>query len=156
VRFGERQIRSFTDLEHAVASTVPGTAVPIEVMRDGKPVRLSLTPMERPSEDALQQRLQGDGPGNGEREPAQPAGVKSKHGLTIRPTADNKGVLVASVDPGSPAQEALLPGDVILQVDGTAVTSVDSFQKAINAAPAGGIVLRVKSINGLRFVVLRP
>jgi serine protease Do len=50
VKFGERVIRSFTDLDKAIAATPPGTVVPVEVVRDGRRLRLELTPSEQPAE----------------------------------------------------------------------------------------------------------
>jgi serine protease Do len=158
VRFGDRQVRSFTDLEKAVSVTTPGTSVPVEVVRDGKPVRLNVTVQERPSEKDLLGKLGGDQPGAGQPGAGQPQAVKSKYGLSVRPGDGGKGVQIAAVTPGSPADDAgLRPGDVVMQVGSTSTGSVDAFQKAINAAPATqGIVLRVKTTSGLRFVVIKP
>lgn len=154
VQFGERKITSFTDLEKAVAATRPGDTVPVEVIRNRKPVRLNITVIERPAEQELSRAPSNNAaPATG---PAQ--SVKSRYGLTIRAAEGGKGVEVAGVTPGSPAFEAGLDeGYVIEQVNETPTPNVDAFQKAINAAPANaGIVLRVRTPAGLRFVVLRP
>ena len=43
-------------------------------------------------------------------------------GVSIEPTPDGTGILVLKVEPGTPAQEGgILPGDVIVAVDGTTV-----------------------------------
>jgi serine protease Do len=156
VKFGDREVTSFTDLEKAVASTKPGSAVPVEVIRDGKPVRLSVTVIERPADTAVQGARPLRGGPAPDKQPVQP--VKSKYGLTIRPADDGQGAEIVSVSPGSPAFEAGLDaGYVIQQVGTTPTPNVDSFQKAINAAsPDAGVVLRVKTPVGLRFVVVRP
>ena len=155
VKFGDRQVTSFTDLEKAVAATKPGSSVPVEVIRDGKPVRLNVTVIERPADSTVAVPRTPRGPAP-ERQPVQP--TKSKYGLTIRPSENNQGAEIVSVSPGSPAFEAGLDaGYVIEQVGTTPTPSVDSFQKAINAAPADtGVVLKVKTPNGLRLVVVRP
>jgi serine protease Do len=154
VRFGDRTLRSFTDLEKAVSTTKPGSTVSAEVIRDGKPVRLSITVMERPAESALLTKPETV-PGSGEGGDAQP--VKSRYGLSLRPGGSN-GAVIAAVAPGSPAAEAgLRPGDVIVSVGDRSVSGADAFQKAAGALneqdPA---VLRVRTPGGLRFVVVRP
>ena len=53
VRFGGHTIRSFTDLEKAIAATAPGTTTVVEVIRERKAVRLNVSPMERPAEVAM-------------------------------------------------------------------------------------------------------
>lgn len=157
VKFGPRPVHNFTDLEKAVAATRPGDAVPVEVIRDGKPTRLSITVMERPSDTDLEKSRVGT-PFAPERAPAAPAaGTRTKYGLSVRPSTGVKGAEVAAVAPGSPAQEAgIFPGDVITEVAGKPVNNVESLQQALGAAPADGFVIRVASKSGLRFVVVRP
>jgi len=157
VRFGNHPVHSFTDLEKVVSVTRPGTASPVEVIRDGHPVRLSVTLMERPDEDTLAKRF-GPAEAPDAKQPAQPESTKSKYGLNIRPADDGKGVQVVSVAPGSPAEDAgLRTGDVVLQVGETPVNGIAAFQKAVNAPVTDeGIVLRVRTSIGLRFVVLKP
>ena len=154
-RFGDRVVSNFTDLEKAVALTKPGTSSPLEVVRDGKPLRLNITVVERPAEaDLLPKR--GEGGDAPEAPSAQP--VKSKYGMAVRPSDDKKGVILATVAPDSEAADAgLSPGDIVRQVGNTPTPDVASFQKAIESANASeGIVLRVWTRVGLRFVVLRP
>jgi len=163
VKFGSLDVHNFTDLEKAVAVTRPGDTIPADVIREGKQVRLNITVMERPSEDPL---IKGSG-GGGEPRPGrrsgpgreQPeTGTRLKYGLNVRPAADGKGLEITGVTVGSPAFESgLQAGDVITQVGPEPVTSVDALQKALNAAPTDqGIVLRVMTPQGMRFVVVRP
>jgi len=154
VRYGERTVHSFTDLESAVASTKPGTAVPLEVIRDGKPVRTSITPTVRPSEEELAKVTPTSGPEARNNNNAQP--VRSKFGIMLRPGAG--GAVVAGVAQDSPAAEAgLREGDQIVAVGKTQVASVDASQKALGALAADdAVVLRVRDEAGFRFVVIRP
>ncbi len=153
VRFGEHPVRSFTDLESAVAATKPGTTVPLEVVREGKPFRTSITPVVRPSEAELAKTIPTSGP---EPKSANAQPVRSKFGLSLR--GSGPGVTVAGVAQDSPAAEAgIAAGDEVLSVGTTATPTVEAFQKAVNgAAPDEGLVLRIRDANGLRFVVLRP
>lgn len=156
VKFGSRDVRSFSDLEKAVATVTPGETVPVEVVREGRPVRLNITVVERPAEDALMTRAgRPDAPAGGS---AAPQATKAKFGLSVRPSADGKGVMIAGVAPGSPAFDAGLDsGYSVEQVESTPTPTVDAFVKALDAAAGKSeIVLRVRTPAGLRFVTVRP
>ncbi|MFN3652717.1 MAG: trypsin-like peptidase domain-containing protein [Armatimonadota bacterium] len=156
VKLGTKQVRNFTDLENVVASTAPGSTLPAEVVRNGELKRMSITIAQRPSEKEL---LQGLTPGEQAkpRTAAQDV-VESKFGLGIRPAEDGKGVEVANVAPGSSAFEAgLRPGDVVLQVGNTPTPTPQAFQKAMDGVTGDrGVVMRVRTAVGLRFVVVKP
>ncbi len=64
--------------------------------------------------------------------------------LAIAPLLQPNGVQVAGVVPGSPADGVLQKGDVIIGIDGTQITTVDSFMKFMNTTKPGQIItLRV-------------
>ena len=70
---------------------------------------------------------------------------------------DTSGVVVTSVEDGSPADRAgLSTGDVITQVARKTVKSVAEFEAEIkNASLDKGVLLLVRSTEGSRFVVLK-
>jgi S1-C subfamily serine protease len=60
---------------------------------------------------------------------------------------DNKGVVVVQVESGSPAAEAgIRPGDLILEVNGEAVSTVKEYREAVG---------KVKKDSVARFLVKR-
>jgi S1-C subfamily serine protease len=70
-------------------------------------------------------------------------------------------VRITSVEAGSPAELARLqPGDLILGLDGIAITSVDSLHQALDSERVGrdGLlkVLRASDNSGLLYVTVRP
>jgi serine protease Do len=67
-----------------------------------------------------------------------------------------KGVVVDSVRPGSPADDAgLTQGDVILEVNRKPVDGVNAFADQVHAAPAGkDVLLLVWSRGGTTYRVL--
>ncbi len=74
----------------------------------------------------------------------------------------NQGVLVGSVDPGSPAQQAgLMPGDILLAMDqrpldGRFPEQLPSILQAIAEKPVGTLIhLLVKTANGQKEVAVR-
>ena len=68
------------------------------------------------------------------------------------------GVLVAGVEPGSPAQRAgLLPGDLIVAVDGVPLPDVDSLHRTMTEATIGRpLTLRVVRLTSLKDVEVTP
>lgn len=73
----------------------------------------------------------------------------------------SKAVRITSVEPGSPAELARLrPGDLILGLDGIAITSVDSLHQALDSERVDRDVLlkvlRASDRSGLLYVTVRP
>ncbi len=68
------------------------------------------------------------------------------------------GVLVAGVEPGSPAQRAgLLPGDLIVTLDGEPLPDVDTLHRTLTEATIGRpITLKVVRLTSLREVAVTP
>ena len=80
-------------------------------------------------------------------------------------TDDNRGVLVASIDPGSPAEEAgLMAGEIILELDGANVSArfeeeLPRFYQLIASLPSGKEVTMITLLSGeekRRVVIPRP
>jgi Do/DeqQ family serine protease len=126
-------------LRNEIAELQPGSDVRLTVVRDGK-------------EQSLNARLEAVEP---QRRAAASGGTREgagRFGLSVEPlTAERArqlgvetrtGVLVAAVEPGSPASEAgLRAGDVIEQVDRKAVTSVDDLRAALTTGSAPALLL---------------
>ena len=68
------------------------------------------------------------------------------------------GVLVAGVEPGSPAQRAgLLPGDLIVAVDDEPLPDVDTLHRTLTEATIGRpIALKIVRLTSLREVAVTP
>ena len=136
-------VKSNRDLIDYVAGKGPGTKVTIAFLRDGK---------EKTAVATLEERVEaGEKPAKDEED--SKAGKQKMLGLEVdeltpqarRASASivsiQKGVLVTHVKPVSPAGDAnLQEGDVILEVNGTAVGSVDELQAQIRKAPKGKYV----------------
>jgi serine protease Do len=136
-RWDGRPIARGTDLPRAVAETPVGRDVPIEVIRDGK--RLALTVKVAQLEE-------------GDRRVAAAEPAATKLGIAARSLTPElarsldvpaaRGVLVERVEDGSRAQAAgIEAGDVIVEVNRTPVASVGALQAALAKQPAGKPVL---------------
>ena len=154
-----RDVTPDETVSYLVANTAVGSRVPVDIIRDGRRMRLTAMVGQRPSEEELAKRLGGDNdqelaPGNA---PAVP-GSKSL-GLSLQAIsppiaralnlpATAQGVVIVSVDPGSDAAEkGLQRGDLIMSVNRQAVASPTQVAAAVEAARRSGrssVLLLVK------------
>ncbi len=144
VSYDGKKIEDASALPSLVASTPVGKAVPVEVVRDGKTKTIDVTV----------------GRLNDRTAALSPKQEKVEWGLAlenIRPEerrqmnlTGNEGVLVASVVPGSPAENAgIQPGDVILQVNQVPVSSVQAVKaEAAKVTGKKPLLLLVRHADG--------
>ncbi|MEF3696914.1 Do family serine endopeptidase [Desulfolutivibrio sp.] len=131
-----------------VAAIRPGEKAELTILRKGATSKISVSLGERDSKNLAQGEMQ-----NGEDETAS----ETMLGLSLRQMNAQEakalgmdkpqGLLVAGVAEGSAAEEAeVRPGDVILEINQTAVTSVDAFTKAVkeDGRKKGVVMLLIK------------
>jgi serine protease Do len=135
VEFDKKEIKDSSDLPAAVARVAPGTSVQLKVARDGKQISLPITVGELK-----------------DNEVAAPAGQEGELGLAVQPLTPEmaqslgleraEGLVVASVKPGSAADEAgLRSGDVITQVNRRPVKNLADYNREISRSEKGKSVL---------------
>ena len=140
-RVDDVSVKTNRDLIDYVSSKAPGVKITIGYIRDGKEQTTVATLETRPED--------GEKPAASEEEEGQ-ASRQKMLGLEIDDLTSRarraygidkdtaKGVVVTHVKPVSPAADGnLQEGDVILEVNGAAVGSVDEMQAAIKKAPKG-------------------
>lgn len=149
-----------THLRNAVAQTPIGKKVSVKLIRDKKPKTIEVTIVEQPK--SLGQ------PGVEEsRESAAPTGIlsdidvrelneelASRYGLK----AADRGVVVIRVKSGSTAEEmGVREGDLILEVNRKAVTSLKSYEQAASGlAKDQAVLLLLKRKGQAIYLTLRP
>lgn len=150
------KVKTPRDLQLQILRKGIGKPVSLEVIRDGKPVKVALQTGELPDEPLLISRDHGDKPSS-----------STAFGLTVQTLTkdlakrldldDIEGVVVTEVAEGSLAQQkGLQHGDVITEVDRQPVRSVEEFQKALDAGNAKkGVLLYVRRAGTSTFVVLK-
>ncbi|MBD8873552.1 Do family serine endopeptidase [Rhodanobacter sp. DHB23] len=138
------------DLPPLVATTKPGTQVPLEILRNGsrKTVQVAVGAMARDKDSV-------DSVGAA---PGQASSGSSMLGITVQPLDDatrkqaglkpGQGVSVGDVTGDLAAQAGLQPGDVILMVNQQPVGSVEAFRAATRGVKAGSTVLLLVRRNG--------
>ncbi len=114
------------DLSRTIAGKTPGSPVELTIWRDGAETKLSVTLTELTAEAAA----------TAPEAPVPPADVpesKSILGMTLVPNGDGTGgLLVQDIDPdGTAAQRGLAVGDVLLEVDNKAITSIGDLETAL-------------------------
>ena len=147
-----RKVDDARELRLGVASTAPGETVEVTVIRDGEEKALEITLGEFPGEEEPV-RASNDS----EETPKLGVSVEAltpeiAESIGADPTL--KGVVIAKVEPGSPAAEAgLRRGDVIQEVARKPVTSVGELRSALQAA-GDAPLLMVWSQGGSHLVVV--
>ena len=135
--FDGKDVADEHELPNLVASTKPGRKVDIKVIREGKEMTIPVTITEM------------------EGEPSRRTGAPDLTqglGLTVQDITsevakhfdieNQKGVLVSSVEPGSPADDAgFQEGDIIRQINRKPVAGTSEFQKMLKKQQGGKTTL---------------
>ena len=144
-RYDGRPLTRWSDLPREVAETPIGREVPIEVLRDGKHVTLTVK-VARLDEGNQQVATKAEPAAARLGIAARSLTPELAHSLNV-PT--DRGVLVERVEDGSRAQTAgLAAGDVIVEVDQAPVANVEALRAAVNRHPAGKPLLMLVNREG--------
>ena len=162
VEYNGKGVQNTTDLQKLVAATKPGSTVALKVVRNGKEQTLRAT-VEELDLDAERTGRQARG---NEREQPEEQGQDS-FGLTLgnltpqmsrrlQMPSGQAGAVVTDVDDSGPSAGILRPGDVILSVNGQAVSSAVDAGRELQKIPAGRIArILVWRGDGEVFVTVR-
>jgi Do/DeqQ family serine protease len=130
-------VKDGNDLRNDVAQMMPGSTATLTLVRDGKERTVTVTLSE------LKASAQAGGRGNA---PADAGGF----GMSVEPLSADRarqlgiggGVVIADVQPSGRAADAgLRPGDIIEEVDGNAVQSVDALRSALESGNRPALLL---------------
>jgi len=137
VEYDGRPVARAGDLPRAVAETPVGRAVPLKVVRDGKPVTLTATVAQLEETREAKAESAPDEPALGVSARTLTPAVAQQLGLR-----EQQGVLILNVNDGSRAEAAgLKAGDIIAQVDHRSVSNVEDLQQALRRHATGAPVL---------------
>ena len=150
IEFDRKEIKDSSDLPVVVARITPGTTLQLKVVREGKQVSLPITVGELKDNEIVA------------------SGQESELGLTAQPITPDiaqslglertEGLVVSSVKPGSPAEEAgLRSGDVITEVNRRPVKNLAEYNQEIARSEKGKPVLfLVRRGQSSLFLALKP
>lgn len=156
-----RDVSPEATLSYIVANIKPGTKIPLDILREGKPMKLTATVGTRPPEEKLAQsnfnpEEDKDFQDTGETPDAKV--VRDAIGISVIPLdaeiarqlgmgSDIKGVVIDVPGQGTGARAGLRRGDVIVSATYKPVTTPAALAAAIKEAKAAGrsaILLGVK------------
>jgi len=136
MRFGGHQVQRSSDLPPIVGQTRVDSRTPVDILRDGKPIRIDVVIAELP--DTVES---GRGPVSRVRSTSE-----ARLGIRVRDlTAEERdaaevaqgGVVVNDVEPGPAREAGIEPGDIILRFDQKLVGDAEQFQGLVADVPVG-------------------
>ena len=154
--FEGEQARSLDSLRLRISNTPPNKEVTFGIFRKGKEMEVKVTLAELPEDPASVMGI-GRGPGIEEIiEGVEIADLNEENRAANDIADDIEGVLVQSVDPNSVAAESgLREGQVILEVNQIAVSSVNDAMKARLQFEGSVLLLRVSSQGASTILAVR-
>lgn len=118
----EKTISSFAELRVKIGTTAPGKQVKVGLIREGKPLTLTVT-LEQSAQSTTSAQLMSP----------------SLQGATLsdgQTKTGDKGVKVDAVDKGTPAEQiGLQKGDVVIGVNRSRVQNIAEMRKVLEAKP---------------------
>ena len=154
VGYNGQPVNDHDELPLMVATTPVGSTAKIDILRDGKPMTLT-----------AQINEMKDG---GKREDAAARAKPDRIGLVVSPiTAEvarlfkligTAGAYVEAVEPGSPAERSgVMRGDLIEELAGVAISSVDAYAQVLkNLKKDKPVLMLVRKAEGTRFLTVKP
>ncbi|MCC6660560.1 MAG: trypsin-like peptidase domain-containing protein [Phycisphaerales bacterium] len=134
-RFNSRPVWNTNRLKNTIAFTPPGSTVPVDLVRDGQKMTVSIS---------LTDNVTGQAAVNGARAfralgmAARTLDAETAGNIDYPRELQPVGVVVTQIDPGGPADTGdMHVQDVIVQVNGANVRSVEEFDQAVKGAPPG-------------------
>jgi serine protease Do len=154
-----RPVEGSADLSRSIRAIRPGQKVMLTVWRNGKARELPVTIAEFKDPDEAQKVAEAGG-----KAKVKEQARTDKLGLAVKElSAEDKktlkiasGVMVEASD-GAAAAAQVGPGDVILRINNTEITSVKTFRETVAKLDLKKPVsLLVKDQDGQRFITFRP
>ena len=154
ISFNGQQVQDEHQLPELVAQTTIGSTVPVEIIRNGKHVKIEAKIGELKDQEIASAKDNEPGSNWGLQVQTITPDIASQ--LNLQST---KGVVIAGVQPDSPAADAgLQQGDVVLEVNHTKINSVDDFlsmAKAVKKANSSALLLVARG-NATLYTVIKP
>jgi serine protease Do len=146
-------VNSSEDLSLRIGELSPGAVAHLKVFRNGQMHDVDVT-LEQLPEQA--QAGPGNAPGSVSLAGVQVENLTPGLAQQLGLPATTAGVVVAMVDPSSPAASALQQGDVIQEVNRKPVHNVQEYQQALSSIQNQPVVLLVNHGGTTHYVVIQP
>jgi len=151
VTFDGKEVEDVRDLQRRVAMTPVGTAVPVTVFREGKPLELLVRVGEFPETFSL----------------AAVEPPKKDLGLTVEvldaekakqfKIEEEQGLVVTEVVKDGPAAKSgIRPGDLVREVNRREVNTLEAYQQALQHSLNGVDLFLVQRGEGFFYIAVKP
>jgi serine protease Do len=157
-----KKVDTIKDLTRMISGIKPGASAKLGVWRDGKEMTVTAKIGDQKEESAVV-KASADAKADKKADPLSygvslaPISKEARQGMKLDDSV--KGAIVASVEPGSPADEmGLKPGDILQQVGREAVDSPKAAAEKLNEAKKTGkpVLMKVYREGMTRFVAISP
>jgi serine protease Do len=155
------------DLTMKVTGYAPNTTVSLDVIRDGKPMKVNVTLGLRPTDVNFDDPNQKSGASNDQDEDDSPSGKSTAYGISVQPLTpeivqqlniapNTRGVVVSDVDEASPAADkgVIGQGTIIQAVNRQPVNSVADFKRLMSQAGGKPVLLTLNNQGRINFTVV--
>ena len=144
LKFDGRDVFDENGLRFLSATLAAGDSAPISILRNGEQRTLNMTVTAPPgATDAELILLEGENPLSG----AEVANLSPALAEELRRDPFDEGVLVNRIVRRSYAyRSGVRPGDIVIEVNGQAITTVEELENALNAEADDGSKLRIWQI----------
>ncbi len=126
--FAGRKIEEPNQLRNMVANTEPGQSVVMKIIRENRADTLNVTISEVPADTQRQRAGEFDNLLNG----VSVQDLTTELSVRLNLPKKLRGVIVTDVDPGSPAANSVMKGDVIQEVNRRPVSSAAEYEQVIS------------------------
>jgi serine protease Do len=126
------EVNAEQGLSYLIANLAPGSRAVLDVMRDGKSLKLTAIVGSRPSDQELAASVPG----------ANPGGSDSPNAPELRSTVDLLGIQVTALTPGIANNLGIQPGSI----SGVVVTNIEASSDAATKLQRGDIISSVNRV----------
>jgi serine protease Do len=157
VQFNNKPIESAEQLKLQVAETPPGTAIPVQVDRNGQVMNLNVKLKELTADTLAKNEPNASSGDHDALSGVEVANIDRDAREELRIPNSVKGAVITQIEPSSAAYEAgLRENDVILEINRQPIQSTEDFTKAIEGKGGNGETLvKVWSQNGVHYVAVQ-
>jgi serine protease Do len=160
LEYDGKKVQDVGALRNAVAQSVIGARVPVRIIRRDKEITLSATVIELPADGAeartrsMQKSDSAENVLAGMRVIDLNAAIAKQLGVE----SDEKGVVIVSIEPGTPADDAdLRRGDVVTEINRQRISNLNDFNKIIaRIKPGDNVLLFVDRIGKKFYTTVEP
>jgi len=154
-KFNGKTVETREQLTAMVTDLNPGADVKLDILRDGQPMAIHLTLGERPANLSVMAGV-GKAPTEGALRGITVQNLTPELRDRLGLSPDVRGVVIAEIDPDSPAAQAQLqPGDVIESINRHAINTLADFDRWAREAK-GQTLLRINRQGNGAYVVITP